>query len=408
MSEVEGPGQSEAVKPKRRLRSPKTWLIVGAAVVLLAAVGFGSFSLFRPKPTASTTRTQSVEVTSGTQTATVAFDGTLSPRTKANLNFSVSGQVTSVTAKVGAKVTKGQALAKIDSSSLSNALAVAEANLSSARANYSDISSSGTSAAIKAASAQVDSAKASVDSATQDLTSATLRSSIDGTVASVDLSVGDQISGSGSSSSGSSGSGSSGSGSSGVSTTSSSSSAQVVVISTATWKLEGSVGASDLSSLKAGQAAKVTVGSTELDGTVASVGIVATSTSNGAATFPIVINVSGKHSNLYSGTTATAKVTTGTYQNVVTVPTAAITSQNGSTVVEKVNATGGTTVTRVEVGRVFGNLTEITSGLSAGDTVQVTFRPSSTSSASSSGFGGFGGFGGGAPPADGGPQGGNR
>ncbi len=405
MSETEQPDTAATTKPRRWLRSPKTWIIGGTALVLLAAIGVGSFLLFSPRRSATTARTQTVEVTKGTHTATVSFDGTLSPRKQANLNFAVSGEVTRVLVKVGEKVTKGQALAKIDSSSLADAVDLAEANLSSAEANYDDVSDSGTSAAIKAAAAQVDSAEASLASAKEDLKSATLRASIDGTVASVDLSVGDQVSGSGSTSSGS---GSGSSGSSDTATTSSSSTAQIVVIATATWKLEGSVGASDLSSLKAGQATKITVDSGEIDGTVASVGIVATSTSDGAATFPIVINLSGKHTDLYSGTTASATVTTGTYDDVLTVATAAITSQNGSTVVYKVNDSGGSTVTTVQVGRVFGDVTEITSGLSEGDKVIVTYRPTSTSTASSSeggfggGFGGLGGGlsgGGGAPPA---------
>ncbi len=391
-------------RPKRLLRSPRTWLVIGLATVLLIGVGVGSFFLFSPRKTASAGRTTTAQATLGTQTASVAVDGTLSPRKQANLNFSVSGEVTKVYVKAGQKVTKGQKLAKIDSSTLADAVDLAEANLTSARANYSDVSSSGSSAAIKSAAAQVDSAKAALSGAQEDLKAATLRATFTGTVASVDVAVGDQTSGTGSSGSSQGGSNSGTS----TTTTTSSSSAQVVLISTATWKLEGTVGAADLSSMKAGQAAAITADSTEFTGTVSSVGIVATSTSDGAATFPVVINLSGTHTGLYSGTTASAVVTTGTYDNVLTIPTAAITTVNKKTVVTVVDSSGATTVTEVEIGRVFGDATEITSGLSAGDTVQITYRPTSTSTTSSGSGGGFGGIGGGlgdaggAPPAGGG------
>jgi multidrug efflux pump subunit AcrA (membrane-fusion protein) len=400
-------------RPRRMLRSPKTWLIVGLSVAVLAGVGVGSFFLFKPR-SATTSRTQVVTATKGTQTQTVSLDGTLSPQTEADLNFSVSGTVTALKVKVGQTVAKGQVLATIDDSTLQDAVDLAAANLTSAKASYSDVSGSGTSAATKAAAAQVDSAKAALASAKQDLTNASLRSTIAGTVASVEVAVGDQISGSGSSGSGTSGSASSSTtgstGTTGTTSTSTSSSAQIVVIATDKWKVAGTVGASDLSSLKAGQAATVTVNSTQLAATVASVGIVATSSSDGSATFPVVINVTGTQSGLYSGTTASAEITTGSFADVLTISTAAIITQNGSTVVNKVNSDGSTTVTTVVIGRVFGDLTEITSGLSEGDRAQITFKQQSTTSGSdnsdsgSTGLGGLGGIGGGTGGGTGGGQ----
>ncbi|MCE1174610.1 MAG: biotin/lipoyl-binding protein [Propionibacteriales bacterium] len=402
-------GEKATHRPRRLLRSPRVWIAAGITLVVLVGVGVGSFFLFSPKTNGMSGRTTTAEATLGTQTATVSLDGTLSPRKQADLNFQVSGEVTHVYVKAGDTVTKGQKLATIDDTSLQNAVDLASANLSSANANYSEVASSGTSAAKRAAAAQVDSAAASLASAKEDLKNATLRATFAGTIASVDIATGDQVSGSSSSGSGG---GSSQGGSGSTTTSSSSSSAAIVLIATASWKLEGSVGASDLSALKAGQAAKITIDTATAEGTVASVGIVATSSSDGAATFPVVINLTGTHKDLYSGTTASAVITTGTYDNVLTIPTAAITTASGKTVVTKVNTDNSTTVTTVEVGRVFGTATEITSGLASGDKVQITFRPSSTSTSSNSsggfGFGGGGGGGGlgggldGGPPAGGG------
>ncbi len=415
---------------KRRLRmSGRKWLWLSVAVVVLIAGGLGAFLLLRPaRNTQPQAFTRTVQATVGTQTQTVSVDGTLAPRKQSDVNFAVSGTVTHVYVKAGDTVKKNQKLARIDDTELVNQVDLAEANLTTARANYSEVvDNDGSSAAITSANAQVASAKAALTSAKQNLAAAVLRSPIAGTVASVSAEEGDSVSGGGTSGSGNSGSGSSGSGTSARSssqsgtssnTSTSSSTAQVSVISTATWKLEGTVGSADLGSLKPGQAATVTpAGSTDaIKGKVASVGIVATSSSDGAATFPVVVNLSGTHKDLFSGTTATGVITTGSYPDVLTVPTAAIRTENGKSVVTKVDGTATSTV-EVTTGRVFGTATEITKGLSAGDSVQISFtRPGATSSTGAEqnqgqgggfGGGGFGGgFGGGQPPG-GGTGGGN-
>nr|WP_300146311.1 HlyD family efflux transporter periplasmic adaptor subunit [Propionicimonas sp.] len=393
---------------KRRFRmTPKRWLVAGLAFVVLAGAGVGTFLLLRPSRAAgASTFSRTVQAEKGTQTLTVSLDGTLSPRKQSDVDFGVSGTVTKVYVKTGDTVTKGQKLARIDDDDLQNAVDLAEANVTTAEANLDEVyDNDGSSAAITSAKAQVRSANAALTSAKEDLKDAVLRSPIAGTVASVDLEVGDTV---GSSSGPGSSSGSSSNTNS--SSSSSSSSAQFVIIATAKWKVEGSIGAADLSSVKAGQKVAITTDATtdELTGTVASVGIVATSTSDdGTATFPVAINLSGTHTDLYSGTTASAVITTGTYDDVLTVPTAAIRSEDGKTVVTKVD-NGTNSTTEVEVGKVFGSYTQITSGLSEGDSVLITVtRPTATSTASSQeqggGFGmGFGGIDGGGPPAGGG------
>jgi len=367
--------------PKKRHRV-RTIVICAVVVVLVAGVAVWFFA-FRNASGQQQQRsfTRVVTVQKGTQTQEVSLTGTLAPRTQADLNFSVSGTVTKVYTKVGDVVQKGQKLAAIDNADLQDAVALAQANLTSANASYTDTvdNSSSTAASIKAAQARVDSSKASLASAQKDLTNAVLRSTISGTVAQVNLTVGDTV-----------GSGSSGGGNS------SSSSAQVSVISTSTWKVNATVGSADLGSLKAGQAAAITADGIDqpLKGTVASVGIVASSTSNnGSATFPVVVNVSGKQKDIYSGTNATAVVTTASADNVLTVPTMAITMTNGKTTVDVVK-NGQTTPVDVTVGRVFGQNTEITAGLSEGDQVAITVGariPSGTATAAGSRQGGQGG-----------------
>lgn len=398
-----------APSKRRRFRmTGKKWWLSLAVVVAIA--GIGGYLLLRPgAPAAPQTISRTVQVAKGTQTRTVGLDGTLSPRKQSDVDFAVSGTITDVYVKAGDKVKKNQKLARIDDTDLADAVDLADANLTTARANYTEVvDNEGSTAAINSASAQVASARAALASAKRDLAAAVLRSPIAGTVAAVTAEQGDSVTGGGSSSSSrsstQSGTGSNSSAASGT--------AQFSVIGTATWKLEGSVGSADLGSLKAGQSVAVTPsGATEsIRGTVASVGIVATSTTDGAATFPVVVNLSGTHTDLYSGTTASAVITTGSYPDVLTVPTAAIRTEDGRTVVTKVDGEATSTVA-VGVGRVFGTSTEITTGLAEGDSVQITFtRPGATSTDGSQqggpgGFGG-GGFGGGFGGGGGQPPGG--
>lgn len=397
-----------APSKRRRFRmTGKKWWLSLAVVVAIA--GIGGYLLLRPgAPAAPQTISRTVQVAKGTQTRTVGLDGTLSPRKQSDVDFAVSGTITDVYVKAGDKVKKNQKLARIDDTDLADAVDLADANLTTARANYTEVvDNEGSTAAINSASAQVASARAALASAKRDLAAAVLRSPIAGTVAAVTAEQGDSVTGGGSSSSSrsstQSGTGSNSSAASGT--------AQFSVIGTATWKLEGSVGSADLGSLKAGQSVAVTPsGATEsIRGTVASVGIVATSTTDGAATFPVVVNLSGTHTDLYSGTTASAVITTGSYPDVLTVPTAAIRTEDGRTVVTKVDGEATSTVA-VGVGRVFGTSTEITTGLAEGDSVQITFtRPGATSTdGSQQGPGGFGGggFGGGFGGGGGQPPGG--
>ena len=401
--------------PKKRHRG-RTVAIV---LVALALVVGGVVTILTLQSNANAQQrpqsmTRIVTAQKGTQTTQVSLTGTLAPRTQSDLSFAVSGTVTKVYIKVGDQVKKGQKLAAIDNSSLKDAVNLAQANLTSANASYTEaVDNSASSASIKAAKARVDSAKAALDSAKKDLANAVLTSSINGTVAVLNLTVGDTVGSSGG-----------GGGAGGNSSTASSTAAQVSVISTATWKVNATVGSADLGSLKAGQKASIQAdgAAQPLEGTVASVGIVASSTSNnGSATFPVVVNIAGKQTGLYSGTTATVVVTTATAENVLTVPTMAISTVNGKTQVNRLttpvpeadlqgqgrvaaDVQVETTPVEVTVGRVFGPNTEITAGLSEGDQLAITIVMRQPSGNATTGtrqggggnpFGGMGGLGGG-------------
>lgn len=379
--------QAAARRSKRR-----KWVLVGGIGIVALALGLTAFLLTRPQQSAGFVRTQTVKVTKSTQTVTVGLSGTLAPKNQADLFFSSAGTVTSVKVKVGQKVSKNQVVATIDATDLANAVALARANLTAARTSYSDaVDNDASSSQRSAALAQVRSAEAQLSSAELALKKAKLRSTIDGVVALVNIAKGDTVSGAGAATGSVS--------DAGAGATTTASSANVVVVSTKSWKVNATVGAADVASLKAGQKARIAITGTTtvLNGTVDSVGIVSSS-SGGTASFPVVLSVKSTGTGVYSGVAVTATVTTGTYPGVLTVPTAAIVNVNGKATVQQVK-NGQQVTTEVVTGRVFGTMTEVTSGLAEGDEVAITTRDALPTGGASGGI--QFGPGAGGPPPDG-------
>jgi multidrug efflux pump subunit AcrA (membrane-fusion protein) len=395
-----------------RPRSSRQYVLTAvAAVVVLGGIGY---AVLGRSDSASATTTTSTVVT-GTFQQTVTASGTIDPADEADLSFEVSGRVTKVKVKAGDKVTKGEVLARLDTVSLDAALATANAQLEAAETTAAD---DGSSSSTQQASnnAAVASAEADVQTAKDNLAAATLKSTISGTVAAVDVVVGDQASGSASSSSDSSGGSSGASGgasggtggstsSTGSSSSSSTSTAAVTVVTPKKFVVDVDVAATDIKQVKKGLQAQITPnGATAaIFGTVKDVGLVAETSSSGAATFPVTVSVTGSQSGLYSGTTADVSIIVKQVPNVLTVPTLALSTSGGKTYVQKVNGSS-TKKTAVTVGETYGASTEIKSGLKAGDKIQLTTpgqlrTGTGTRTGTRTGGTGFGGgFGGAAPP----------
>ena len=390
------------------------------ALLLVAAVA-GVWLARRSAPVAQATTT-TVKATTTTLIQAVTASGTIAPKTRSDLSFTSGGTVTNVAVKAGDQVTPGQTLASIDPSDLQQAVDSAQASVDAAYASLSATQSnaSATTNQVAAANSQVKAANAKLDTAKTALAAANLQTPIIGTVAAVNIQVGNQVSGTGSGS-GASGGSSSGS-TSGAGTgsgsangqsgpggsSSSSSSSQIVVISTDAWVVDTSVTAADLPLVKADLQAQIapTGSSATVFGTVSSVGVIAT-TSSGVASFPVTVAVTGSPTGLYAGGTASVSIVVKEVADALVVPTAAITTADGKTVVTQVK-NGQQVSTPVTLGMVQGNLTQITTGLADGDEVLVT-RSGATpgqgggTATRTRGTGGFGGgtFTGG-PPAGGG------
>ncbi len=432
--DVTGVGASAS---RRRRRFPRAVVVV-AALVLLAAAAVGGWVWNHTRTASASTLvpiTYTVQPTTLQQTVTTT--GTFAPAVQDNLSFPASGTVTAVKVRVGQKVGKGQLLATQDTSALSAAVTSAQATLDAANSQLSSLqsNSSTTATQLSAAHAAVASDQAKLTQAQQNLTGATMTSPIAGVVAQVNLTVGTTVNGASSTTgsgagagSGSGGSGNLGGGGSGNG--SSSTSGEVVVVDTSSWLVNATVSAADLPSLKSGlqatmNLAAATSGTTDTTqnrfagggfgggfgglggfarrttpstgssnsaasgtggtvtaptaqqlvfGTVQSVSEIA-STSTGSAAFPVVIQVTGSPKDVYIGSTAAVSILVKQLANVIAVPTLAISTTGGHATVEVQTTGGGTTQRQVTLGQVFGQQTEVTQGLAAGDVVVLGTRP---------------------------------
>jgi multidrug efflux pump subunit AcrA (membrane-fusion protein) len=386
-----------------------------AAVVLVAA-GVGGWALVRPGQSQATTTTSiTATATVGTVRQTIATTGTLAPAQRADLTFQVSGTVTSVPVAVGQHVAAGATLATVGNTDLRTSVDLATASVTAAEDQVTS-AATGTAAQQASAAAQLAAARSTLARAQASLAEATLTSPITGTVAAVSISPGDVVSGSSSSSgSGGSGSGGSGAGSgvgsggsggssgAGASSNNATSSAQITVISTTAWVVNASVGASDLASVHPGLQVVITPDGTnqQVFGTVSSVGIMASSGSAGTAAFPVVVKVTGNPPGLYAGAGVSAAIVVKQLDNVLTVPTAAVTSDSNGTYVTVVK-NGHNTKTKIVIGTVLGGSTQVLSGISSGDQIlvrQLRFNGGGGGTTQrlrgTGGGGGAGGFGGG-------------
>ncbi len=410
-----------------------------AVVVVGGAVFFGVRSgKSNAANAATTTREQMYTVEPTNLQQTVSASGTIAPAATDDLNFTSAGTVTAVNVKAGQAVKQGDVLATIDSAALQSAMQQANASYASAQAQLSDDEAAGASSAqISSDEANVAAQQASVAAAYSNLAGATLTSPIDGTIASVNLTVGQVLSSSGGSGNDLTGTGngsgrspSTGSTGNGSTGSSDSSTAEVEVVSNS-FVVNLSVDTATVGKIKVGQTANVTpttssgtsggtgrfgfpggggggfaignfgggggnssnsssqsntntaVGAAAT-GKVTSVGTVASS-SSGVATFPVVITVDGTPDAFHAGASASAAVVYSQLSNVLAVPVNAVTQSNGQSYVT-VSANGQTTKRTVTTGTTSNGQIEITSGLQAGEQVVVTL-PNFTRNGSRTGNG---------------------
>src|SRR5438045_1214399 len=131
--------------------------LAGLALVAIVLVGLIARDTVLAKPAAATIRT--VAADRGAVTSVVSGTGSLAPAGRMNVNFKAAGTLTEVDVKVGDKVTTGQVLARLDSTTQQAALAQAQASLATAQANLQSTQSPLTGAQLAQLQHQVSNAQ---------------------------------------------------------------------------------------------------------------------------------------------------------------------------------------------------------------------------------------------------------
>jgi macrolide-specific efflux system membrane fusion protein len=400
-----------SVMPAPRLGSLRRPSVAVNAVLVLALVAgaFWAYETVSGPDTgnAAAASVRSVPVQQGTVTATVTADGSLESATSASASFTTGGTVTSISVRVGDKVTKGQVLAKVDPAAAGRTLAAAEADLDAARDALDRAEDAGSDTS--SAQNEVTQAELAVDEAEAAVAGTTLKAPMAGTVVAVNGTLGSSSSGSSSSSSSASSSGGSAPGggssstgsSSSTSSASSSSSGFIDLADLGKLQVTAAFAEADATKLKEKQAATVTWNA--LSGTRQSAKVVAVdpqaTTANDVVTYGVTLSLDKVPAGAKPGQTVSVAVVTGEVTDALYVSTAALTSV-GTRHTVTVLANGAQEVRAVEIGLEGDQATQITSGLTAGE--QVVLKAASTTTGGTTG--GFpGGFtGGGAVPGGGG------
>lgn len=423
--------------PKPRPWQSRRWIAVVAVVVIIALIAGGVF-VAQAAASKKPVTYQYATVRQGTLTLTVTGTG---PVTAAlyNLSFATSGRIAEIDVQVGQKVTAGQTLAKLDATSLQDA--VNQAQLQSYTAydqeqqaiNNCNTAKSPPPDCVQLAENQYASSLQQLQTAKDNLAAATLKASHAGVVTAINGSVG-----------GTPGSGSGGSGSS----SSSSASGFIQIADSSSLQITTSINEADITGVAVGQPATFTVTAYPgrvFFGTVSATSLVGQTTS-GVVTYPVTIQVDTSRlqgASLLTGMTANVTIERARRTNVELLPSSAITfaraaantnaggfltrtqlvstlsqarqmvttleqqnpqaSQDNPTASWVVERNGNQWVVKpIVLGLTNGSVYEVLSGLNAGESVvtgeqngSITTTSSTTTGAGAGGFGGRGGFGGG-------------
>jgi macrolide-specific efflux system membrane fusion protein len=339
-----------------RLRRKGTLVNSALSVTLLGVAGLGAFAYLRDgnaeaADTSTTATAQRVDVV-----ATVSASGTAKPSASESAAFGSDGTVTDLAIRVGDRVRKGDVIARATGSSARLSMRSAEAAYATAASSYDDALDAAdndtSSAAVSSAYSALLQAKLTLRQARQTVHGLILRAPIGGTV----MSVGDV----------------------GDSTIAADSSTDTTgfatIANTGKFAVTGDFSETDTAKLKVGQHAKVTFNAMpgrSFGGTVTSIDLTSTTAADNVVSYGVRVLVSKPPARLRSGQTGTVTVTTGRASNVLAVPSSAVTTAGGTSTVDLVSG-GTTTTTTVQTGLEGDSYTEITSGLSEGDTVEIS------------------------------------
>ncbi|HEU4629169.1 MAG TPA: efflux RND transporter periplasmic adaptor subunit [Gemmatimonadaceae bacterium] len=297
----------------------KTRITLAVAVVAAAGAGLWFYQRADAQETASF---RFASVTRGDVRSTVAATGTLSAVRTVQVGTQVSGQVSAIYVDFNDRVTKGQLIARIDPTLQQQSVQDAEAGLARAQSQYDQAkaeydrqkqlfdakivtaSEFGTAqSSYEVAKANLTSARISLEKAHQNLAYTNIYAPIDGVVVSRDVDVGQTVA-------------------------ASLSAPQLFLVATDLSRMQilATVDESDIGLIKEGQPVAFTVQAypnESFTGTVEQVRLQSTLQDN-VVNYTAVVSVRNPEGKLLPGMTATVEFQTGSAEDVLMVPNAAL------------------------------------------------------------------------------------
>jgi macrolide-specific efflux system membrane fusion protein len=353
--QVPPPGRRS--RPALAVQAILTALLLGAVLLCYRTVAVAD-----SQTSGSAARTS--VVTKGRVTATVTAPGTVQSGSMANLGFAAPGLVTDVNVKVGDKVKKDQVLAKVNSPQAQEQLSAAKSTLATAQKSLTKVKSSTSDATtIAFAQAQVTTAQNSVSAAERAVNGTTLTAPFEGTVITVNGTVGSSWSGL-----------TPGGSTPGVVVGAASDTGTFIQLADLD-KLQVSAYFPEVDAikLKAGQPAMATWAAqsrAEVVGRLATVAPAA-SIQNNVNSYPVAVILQWLPDGIRIGQTVNVKVTVAETDGVLRVPTAVVHSGESGYTAEVVRSDGTRETRAVEVGLRGDEFVEIKSGLRLNEVVSV-------------------------------------
>lgn len=292
---------------KKMKRGPKAALILGIIIVIIVGGCFGLSKLPSKGTPTAVASVGNAEVMDLETVVTVK--GTVEGAEYADVYSTANYKITEILVKEGDYVTKGQVLAKLDTSELSSSYGVQSIAYNDAKKAYNDAAALYAEGAIS--KSDYDAAKSAYETARLNLSSlnigekGTVTSPIDGTVTRVNCTVGR------------------------IASDTENKAAMFVIEDIDNLKMRVLISEYDIPYIKIGQEASISatvLGKETIKGTVSHISPTGEvkQGGNGEMVIPVTIDVDKGDTNLIAGVTAKANILTNKRENVLTVPSDAI------------------------------------------------------------------------------------
>lgn len=321
----------------------KTVIIVAIAAAAALSIGAGIAVSVNNNRTVVGTAKATVQA----MNVSVSASGSVQPGRSSGVYPPAAGTLATVKVHDGDAVVAGQVLATMNTAPLKLARSQAQAAYSAALAQR-QLAKNADSTARQAAARAVIATRQALDQAKEDLKAATLRAPFAGNVVfsgTVEKGVGVLP---------------------GV--------APITIVDPTRLQFEAAVNESDIAAVKVGQPATLTLDAfpDALKARVLRVSAAPTPSTTGTVTFPVRLSFAAGSTHPREGMSGAAEIVVKAVANALTVPIQSVITQGSGKIVYVVDANNVVHARSVAVGGSTDTLAQITSGLSAADTVVTT------------------------------------